>query len=168
MAPPMIPIPKETILRRLYSKEKKSTYKIAMRYDVSQSTVLTWLVYYDIPRRKPGGKKGPRIELRAPQKLEELLGLKNTQEVKRNMTTHKITGIKSAVSASRKCNNGAFVLERNGHVHFHELVSATDGLFFDDNNSMVIGRITNGSIMTMKDLRVHAEIHIDIFDKDEW
>jgi hypothetical protein len=80
----------------------------------------------------------------------------------------KITGIKTAVSASRKCNNGAFVLERNGHIHFHELVSATDGLFFDDNDSMVIGRITNRSTMTMYDLKIHAEMHIDIFDQEGW
>jgi hypothetical protein len=80
----------------------------------------------------------------------------------------KITGIKSAVSESRKCNNGAFVLERNGKVHFHELVSATDGLFFDDNDSMVIGRITNGSIMTMADLKIHADMHITIFDQEGW
>ena len=80
----------------------------------------------------------------------------------------KITGIKSAVSESRKCNNGAFVLERDGHIHFHELVSSTDGLFFDDNNSMVIGRITNGSAMTMKDLAIHADMHIGIFDQEGW
>ena len=80
----------------------------------------------------------------------------------------KITGIKSAVSESRKCNNGAFVLERDGHIHFHELVSATDSLFFDDNNSMVIGRITNGSTMTMKDLAIHADMHIGIFDQEGW
>jgi hypothetical protein len=80
----------------------------------------------------------------------------------------KITGIKTSVSESRKCNNGAFVLERNGRVHFHELVSSTDGLFFDDNNSMVIGRITNGSSMTMNDLKIHAEMHIGIFDQEGW
>jgi len=80
----------------------------------------------------------------------------------------KITGIKTAVSESRKCNNGAFVLGRDGHVHFHELVSSTDGLFFDDNNSMVIGRITNGSIMTMSDLKTHAEIHFGIFNNPNW
>jgi len=78
----------------------------------------------------------------------------------------QFTGIKNAVSESRKCNNGAFVLERDGHVHFHELVSSTDGLFFDDNDSMVIGRITNGSTMTMNDLKIHAEMHIGIFDEE--
>lgn len=79
-----------------------------------------------------------------------------------------IHGIKTAVSESRKCNNGVFVLSKDGNVHFHELISATDGLFFDDNNSMVIGRITNGSTMTMNDLKIHAEMHIDIFYQKGW
>ena len=57
-----------------------------------------------------------------------------------------------------------FVLEKNGKVHFHELVSSTDGLFFDDDNSVVIGRITNGSVMSMADLMIHAEAHVNMMD----
>jgi hypothetical protein len=33
---------------------------------------------------------------------------------------------------------------------------------------MVIGRITNGSSMTMNDLKIHAEMHIGIFDQEGW
>lgn len=63
---PMIPLLSHDELWKLYWVDKKSAGDIATQYGVVRSTVLRWMQYYSIPRRKWNGGEVKRTYVRNP------------------------------------------------------------------------------------------------------